>query len=152
MDIESIKQTCMRVYTSFLELSPLYVVAILVIGTVCQFVFPPLAPALWTLAIATTASSLVMKLITWLRSQWAAEIQLKCLSVLSKLPKIQLIFFIAALALSFLNIFCGMAVAAILGLINGIVMRPTIYLKQQRDDQNGFIPGTPAMQAATNFG
>lgn len=111
----------MKVVLNFFYKTPAMIAAIAIAGIICQFVFPVLAPTLYTLAAATLFSLLAIKVFTKLNFQIAYKLEAWVCKIKNKFPRIQVVALIVTLITGCFVWFLGVAFALALGLYNGYI-------------------------------
>ena len=111
----------MKVVINFFYKTPAMIAAIAVASIICQFVFPVLAPTLYTLAAATLFSLVTIKVLAKLNFQIAHKLEAWVCKVKSKFPRIQVVALIVTLITGCFVWFLGVGFALALGLYNGCI-------------------------------
>ncbi len=92
-----------------------------ILGSAALFLYPPIAPPFFAIAISFAAVRLVVKGIDCYNASLLDNAKKKVWGFISKHPKLQIIIFLFAVAISPLVGFLGIGIAASLGILNAFV-------------------------------
>lgn len=121
-----------KVTFNFFYETPAVVIGVTIAAIASHFFIPVLAPTLYTLAVTSMISKLVVKLCGRLNYKFLAKVESSAWNFKVKYPRIQTIAIIITIAAGYILPWCGVILALALGVYSGIINEIEYYKKMQK--------------------
>lgn len=114
------------------------IVFFVIAGAIAHVLYAPIAPPFFALAVTMLASRIIIQILSACNYANLNRLIDGVVDINTRFSKLQIIVFIAALALTCFSIIAGTIVAGMLGFVSGFVITVDEYRRNQDSRQAGF--------------